>query len=535
MRLPNAEAFFARATGWWTVFAALCLLLLAPLLFADIPPILDYPNHLARLFVLSQAGRDPVLGAIWQPHWAVIPDLAMDLIGPPLMRVMSPFDAGKIILALALLAPLAGVIAFSRAAFGTRLYWPMTAGLMAYNLIFILGFINYLIALGAALMAGALWLRLRARPTIIRFLVGAACACAIFFMHLLGVALFGLLAGASEAEHLLADRRAPGAWKRIFGAASLLAAIMFCPFVLWMLSPARGPDSPDLYWSFVSKLFFLPSPFEAYGSLPGLVIAGVFAWVTISWIAKRQCGLASGAAVVIAALVLAIIAVPLCMAGGAYVDSRIPLMLTLVLAASIRPPRAPVWLGRAAAVAVCGALILEVVQICGVWRGYQAEVASLREIILPVTPGSRVLTVSTAIDPNAAYWRRPPPGVLALGVLRTDHHLPALLAIDRRAFWPLLFSDPSQHPIEVQPAYAGLVGVNLPTGLDSVAAERSLDPNADAPYLENWPAHFDFVLVIDAGVADDLDHFLPDKLRLLSRSKFAALFRVRKSVSAALR
>jgi hypothetical protein len=463
----------------------------------------------------------------------VIPDLAMDLIGPPLMRVMSPFHAGKIILALALLAPLAGVAAFSRAAFGTRLYWPMTAGLMAYNLIFILGFINYLIALGAALMAAALWLRLRARPAIVRLSIGAACACAIFFIHLLGVAFFGLLAGASEAEHLIANRHNPGAWKRAFGAAALLAGIMSGPFVLWMLIPAPGPDGPNLYWSFLSKLFFLPSPFEAYQSVPGLIIAVVFSWVTINWMVTRQCGLASGAPIAMAALVVAIIALPLCMAGGAYVDSRIPLMLALVLAAAIRPPRAPAWLGRAAAVAVCGALILEIVQIRGVWQGYQVEVASLREIIRPVTPGSRVLTVSAAIDPDAAYWRAAPPGVLALGVLRTDQHLPALLAIDRRAFWPLLFADPSQHPIKVQPAYAGLVGVNLPSGLDSVVAERSLDPYSAAPYLENWPANFDFVLVLDAGAAADLDHFLPDKLILLSRSKYAALFRVRKSVSAA--
>jgi hypothetical protein len=40
------------------MLAALCLLLPAPLLLADVPPILDYPNHPARLFILAQAGQD---------------------------------------------------------------------------------------------------------------------------------------------------------------------------------------------------------------------------------------------------------------------------------------------------------------------------------------------------------------------------------------------------------------------------------------------------------------------------------------------
>src|SRR5206468_5615934 len=137
------EKFFASRFGWWSTFGALCLLLSAPLLLVDVPPVLDYPNHLARLFILANAGQDPVLDGIWQPHWAVIPDLGIDLLIPPLMRILPPFEAGKIMLALALLLPVAGTVAYSRAAFRERLYWPMMAGLMAYNLIFVLGFINY--------------------------------------------------------------------------------------------------------------------------------------------------------------------------------------------------------------------------------------------------------------------------------------------------------------------------------------------------------------------------------------------------------
>src|SRR5258708_8233465 len=106
MKVAYGEQFSAGPFGWWSTLAALCLLLLAPLLLADVPPILDYPNHLARLFILAHAGQDPVLDGIWQPHWAVIPDLVIDLLAPPLMHIMTPFSPPTIIFSLSFLLPL---------------------------------------------------------------------------------------------------------------------------------------------------------------------------------------------------------------------------------------------------------------------------------------------------------------------------------------------------------------------------------------------------------------------------------------------
>ena len=61
--------------------------LVAPLLITDVPPLLDYPNHLARFVLLAAGADDPTLGPIFTPHWAIIPNLATDLIAPPLLRL----------------------------------------------------------------------------------------------------------------------------------------------------------------------------------------------------------------------------------------------------------------------------------------------------------------------------------------------------------------------------------------------------------------------------------------------------------------
>jgi hypothetical protein len=439
-------------------------------------------------------------------------------------------------LALALLVPVAGAVAYSRAAFGERLYWPMMAGLMAYDIIFVLGFINYLISLGGALMAAAAWLWLRGKPMIARGIVGAACACVLFFTHILGVAFFAVLVGAAEANELIARRDGLRIGRDAARRASLLAASFIGPLVLWSLVPPHTPTAVAAQWlSFVPKLYFLAGPFVAYQTLPGLLVAAAFFCVTTIWMAKAiwkangECRVGPGIPIAALALLAAYICLPFSVAGGAFLDSRAPLILTLTLAAGIRPPLSPAWLRRGAAVTLAAALIVEVSLVGIVWRAHEAEVTELRASIAPVPPGSRVLAVSAPFDKDDPYWRAAPPGLLlALGRLRTDYHLPALLAIDRRAFWPLLFSDPSQHPIAVRPPYDTLAWQGRPPEVESLVLERPIDPKWPAPYLENWPANFDFVLVLNAEGVDDLPQVLPDKLQLLNRSRFAALFSVRK-------
>ena len=75
--VSRLASFLNSAPGWWCALGALVLLLLAPLVLNGFPPVLDYPNHLARLFILARAGTNPVVDRMYAPHWSIIPDLAL--------------------------------------------------------------------------------------------------------------------------------------------------------------------------------------------------------------------------------------------------------------------------------------------------------------------------------------------------------------------------------------------------------------------------------------------------------------------------
>jgi hypothetical protein len=120
-----------------------------------------------------------------------------------------------------------------------------------------------------------------------------------------------------------------------------------------------------------------------------------------------------------------------------------------------------------------------------------------------------------------AYWDAGPMSRRLSNTLRTDYHLPALLLIERGAFWPVLFANPAQQPIELRPAYAQLAreGHDIPSHADLVA-----DPDSGSAALRD----FDFVLMLEAGADPNLPGFVPRYLELMSHTDFAALYRVRR-------
>ena len=70
--------------GYVLVAALVVVGLLLPLFVVEIPPVLDYPNHLARLWLLSMSPPDPILSSMYAPDWHLLPNLAIDATAHPL-------------------------------------------------------------------------------------------------------------------------------------------------------------------------------------------------------------------------------------------------------------------------------------------------------------------------------------------------------------------------------------------------------------------------------------------------------------------
>ncbi|MBM3488403.1 MAG: hypothetical protein FJX67_17525 [Alphaproteobacteria bacterium] len=144
------------------LYLAFATIAMVPLFAVETIPLDDYPNHLARMHILVEHARTPALQTFYDVRWAAFPNLAMELVVVPLAALVPVELAGRLFLAATLVLLVAGVAAVHRALTGRWSAWPAAAFLLLYNDTLLFGFVNYLFALGLALLSFAAWIALAA-------------------------------------------------------------------------------------------------------------------------------------------------------------------------------------------------------------------------------------------------------------------------------------------------------------------------------------------------------------------------------------
>jgi hypothetical protein len=466
---------------YWGLLVVACVILLAPLLLVDVPPLLDYPNHLARLTVLASDVASP----FYTPHWRIMPDLGIDVPGTWLLRHLPVHIAGRLIIGAVLLVSYLGPVAYGRVVLG-RSGWPIATALVVYHETFLLGFLNFTLGVGLAFLIAAIWLRCREDwpwPTV------AFCATAaipLFFCHLIGVLCLALVMSGHEAQRVF---RSP---RRMIERMLMAAAVFTVPAVLYLLTDLHDMASDTLFLSPLAKINQMLVPFVNYN----LAIDIGTAAVVVGMILYRRQMPARGAFVL--GLTLALyIAAPFGFKGTYNLDTRFAIILGFLLFTCVAPR-----INRIVGLAIAALFVVRMGIVAEAWHAHARDIAELRAVIADVPPGSAVF-VATAAGSQ--------PGRVLSNGLRTDTHVPALLVIERHAWWPFLFDNPSQQPIETREPYRSL-------------AERvgGMPDWAQVPAMDL--SGFDHLLLLNADTLPDLR--ADGRLILMQRTGYAALFRV---------
>lgn len=101
-------------------------------------------------------------------------------------------------------------------------------------------------------------------------------------------------------------------------------------------------------------------------------------------------------------------------------------------------------------IAVAALILVRSASVAATWIDSRDDLADLRAAIDGVEPGARVLL---ATGSSGKRTMAPPARRTLPGIGRLTNHLPALLPVERRAFWPLLFADPAQQPVSILPPF----------------------------------------------------------------------------------
>jgi hypothetical protein len=516
-----APPFNPPSSRVWLIAALLIVAIsLAPLLVVEVPAVLDYPNHLARFFVLAHSD-DAILAKMYAPHWAILPNLGIDILGRALLSLLPANLGGRILLGLSLIAPLAGATVYARAAFGRWTGWSLGVGVIGFNAIFFLGFMNFLLGLGIALGGAGVWRAWRrAEHPIAAGLGGAIVGLLAFFCHVLGFAFFGLLIAADEAEgliRLLKQGRLTG--KYTLTTVATLAAALGPALILYGLTHHAAPAGGEwIAWNWDAKLLQVLVPFMAYDQrVTSITLVVVASIIVLVW---RRSQRASGVTLALVMLGGIYLAAPCSVAGGTFVDARLPLMGALVIFAGLAPSLPP-RTGMAVATAFALLIAGRSAHVAANWQGRARDLADLRSTLAHIEPGSKILPAETDSPTTVASGN----GRVLPKMARLDEHLGALAVLERRAFWPLLFHDPTQQPLIVKPPYdriAAPLGPPSPWRLLFADAPTRRDV-AQFPFLADWRERFDYVLVMGPR---PMPGMTPRGLSLIRAGDAASLYRI---------
>ncbi len=444
--MPATLNVAKRADATRLGFARFALLLSAlfaasalPVLLCGTLPLFDYPNHLARMHILASLPDSAALQNFYAITWRPLPNLAMDLIVPPLAHLMPLAWAGKVFVLLTLLALAGGVAVLHRVIFGAWSAWSLLAFLFLYNRILLWGFLNFLFGVGLGLLALALWIALGRRRRALRLALGTLSALALFFAHLLAFGLYGAMVMGYEAGEVLRLRPGP----RVALANLAAAALTFVPALAILAFATPGAASGAIAWAHLArKLDLLFSVFDNYNRPFDL---GCFALLVLGLAmayGRRWVRLDASMVAPLAVLAAVYLVMPSRLATGSGADHRIPLVIALLLVAGSR------WTGpheRSRQLFLGAALALFLVRLGVVTASWQASdrvYAALLPAIDALPVGSRI---AVAYSPESINSEATP---LA--------HFPALAIIRRDAFVPTLFAFPTQQPVALRPPYQDL-------------------------------------------------------------------------------
>lgn len=472
----DARAQTQLRTRWfWLSCLLLAVLLLVPLWSHEYPGMTDYPNHLARAQIII----DEQLYGTAHPYYVLrhvlIGNLGLDTLVPLLVHGgMDTNAALKSFAGLALLLPVAGVIALARVLQGGTPWLALLAFPLAHSRYYAWGFLNYFFALGMALLVFALWLRLRERrPRLaapVLALLGALVMCA----HLMGFGVLALLVLSREAWLLWRARPHPR-WHASLPALAALAACML--FYLMAFERGLGLDM-SWYDTAAGKLRNLASPFMAYAVLPGLAVTALVVGLVLWLWRSRRLHLQPGWWAPVGLFVLVFLVMPSVIMNSHYAGSRLLIVAALVFVAhaGLRIDKR----GQAAVMLVAlAATSIRVAEVDAHWAATSARTAQLRQALHAVPQRAKLATVMVV----------GPGGHTALHPLR---HVASFAVIDRQAFIANFFGFPfNGESVAFRPEAAAITAL---VNKDQLIYRP--DETIDWALL---CTHFDSVLVIGEG------------------------------------
>jgi hypothetical protein len=393
-----------------------------PLLWPDIPPLVDLPGHMARYRVQLEFEQSAALRSFYDFEWALIGNLGVDLLVVPLSKVLGLEGAVKMIV---FAIPPMTAFGFLWVAREVHHRIPPTAAFalpLAFNYPFFFGFVNFALSMAFAFLAFALWLRLaRLGRTGLRPFIFVPLSALVWLTHTFGWGTLGVMAFSAELVRQV-DLKRPILWA---APRAALHCLSLAPPILLMLA-WRGGDhvagrTTD-WFNWERKWDWLIMALRDRWELFDLVSLGVIGLVLLFALFHRRLEYSRNLAASAIFLAAVYALLPRIVFGSAYADMRlVPYMIAVaVIAIRLRETATRRFAQTLAIAGLAFFLLRTGATTVSTWlydRDYDRELQALAH----VPPEARLLSFVGHSCANP--W-----------AMSRLEHLPGIATVRRRAF-----------------------------------------------------------------------------------------------------
>jgi len=406
-----------------------------PVIWVTHLPLIDYPNHLARLQIHETLLSHSYLARFYEFRWMLTPYLGLDLVAAPFTPFLPVELAGRIVVIFTFLVIYGGTILLDRELNSNNWGLSIFTGIFLYNGAFNWGFINYIISGGFAIWAFWMWVRYREKIIGVSIAVFTLIGGIVCMMHFYAFAIYGVCVAGYECsvfwEKIRIERQL---WMSLFGIPFAAAVSLMIPLLvlLSLVSSNHGPivwgqswGSPTLWDSVVKwKIEALVSPIYFHHFLEKPLLLAMFA--ILAWaLATRTLVVNSRMVIPLAAFGVIFLVMPSELLGASFADYRLPSGVVFFVWASLgwgETSRARI---DVACLLLFLCLIVRVSSVILTWQPAQSTIEEYDTALQLVPPGARLFCMM-----DSSAWGYPP-----------LVHVPVLAAAKHDVFEPYTFTD----------------------------------------------------------------------------------------------
>jgi hypothetical protein len=401
--------------------ALLALLSAVPLLWPDIPPLLDLPGHMGRYRVQLEIADSPVLQQYYSFEWSLIGNLGIDLLVVPLSAIFGLELAVKLIVLAIPPMTAGGFLWVAREVHGRVPPTALFALPLAYNFPFHFGFVNFALSMAFAFLAFALWLRLaRLGRLKLRAALFIPISLLIWVTHTFGWGSLGVMAFSAELvrQHDKGRGFIHSGFRSAYHCLSLAPPLLL--MLAWRSGHVGGQTGDWFNWE-AKFAWFVMALRDRWVQFDILSLAALLALLAAA-LCMRRIGFSRNLAASALFLLFVYLMLPRIVFGSAYADMRlVPYLLAVaVLAIRFKDSAGPRFTRAVGIAALAFVLLRTGGTTVSFWlydRAYDRELKALAH----VPEGARLVSfVGTACK---RPWR-----------MSRLEHLPAIALVRNRAF-----------------------------------------------------------------------------------------------------